>query len=578
MITGCKEEKEKEKEPEITPPVEEKEDTEIIHTEVLLIDREKQYIELRSCPITTYDDTLEIVRLEDGKLSPATIDDLWVGMENVYVQYNEQKLIKILIDGKPSFVNIRVGIRHSIQDIADISTLFHDNIILYSNSTMRMQTFDGLETYQIPAETQIAFNVHTSITSQETYIDAWIGKTYIKTNKRLLIEGANEISVSSISRQLGAPSYYGRLEISIYEGKMLLVNEVPIENYLTKVVPSEMPSSWNSEALKAQAVAARTYAQRDIYNQKFPNYGYAVDDSEQSQVYNNIGTTEAASSAVSQTSGLCMFYEDEPIIAYYFSGSSGLTANGNEVWIEDHVIDEIPYLIGHNLTQDEEGNPIEFDSHSEESMLQFFKQIQINSPCGANTNHRWHVLMTKEQLKNAINANLKMMAATYPSSYPQLKDGEWVIADFPNDIGNIQNIEVDERGESGVVVSLKVTTDQLTFRMINQYNIRFTIRPRDAISDVMVYHGTNQYPIYSRVTKNDSILPSGFFALEWEEDTLHFYGGGSGHGVGMSQYGANEYANQGLDFKAILEKFYSNITFKNTNGRYSSLLEFEKYF
>ena len=71
--------------------------------------------------------------------------------------------------------------------------------------------------------------------------------------------------MASVSRQqVSTPEYFGCFEIGKESEGLLLVNEVDIEDYLTRVVPSEMPSSYEVEALKAQAVCARTYAYRQI--------------------------------------------------------------------------------------------------------------------------------------------------------------------------------------------------------------------------------------------------------------------------------------------------------------------------
>ena len=572
FLFSCKENKPTNPNPTISDNPSETEEN-IIHTEVLLIDEENHYMELLNCPTTSFDDSIEILLLQNNNIVYGTLNDLLIGMNNVYVQYDKTNIKKILIDNEPVFNTIRVAIRNSIADIANINNLYHDEITILCPFSIEMMTFDGLEKYQIPDHSTLKFEI------KDGNIVTWIGNTLIKSDKRLILKGGNhEVQVTSIRRNVGNPFYQGNMEISICNNRLLLINEVDMENYLTKVVPSEMPSSWNMEALKAQAVAARTYAYRDIYDRKFPQYGYAVDDSEQSQVYNNINTAPSSTNAVNNTKGITMFYLDEPIIAYYYSCSCGLTADGNDVWIEDKPIEEIPYLLGHNLTKDSNGNPISFDPTNEERMLNFFKTIKMDSPCGNSSNHRWHVSLTKEQLKNTINANIENMTNTYPTSYPQLENNQWVIKEFPNDIGNIQNIEVDQRSKSGVVISLKITTDKLTFRIINQYNIRFTIRPKDAKSTVITEHAKSSDNTYSSQTTNDNVLGSGFFALEWQNDTLHFYGGGYGHGVGMSQYGANGYASQGLDYKTILEKFYSNIIFKDNSNKYNELTDFEKFF
>ena len=79
-----------------------------------------------------------------------------------------------------------------------------------------------------------------------------------------------EITVNSLKRGYGSPSYQGILELRTTAEGIAIINELPVENYLCRVVPSEMPSGYEIEALKAQAVCARSYAYRQM-----AEYGYA---------------------------------------------------------------------------------------------------------------------------------------------------------------------------------------------------------------------------------------------------------------------------------------------------------------
>ena len=84
-------------------------------------------------------------------------------------------------------------------------------------------------------------------------------------------------------------------------------------------MPSEMPSFYPLEALKAQAVCARTYAWKQIKEKKLEAYGADVDDSVNYQVYNNIGREKNTTQAVKETKGRILSQHGEPIEAYYFS-------------------------------------------------------------------------------------------------------------------------------------------------------------------------------------------------------------------------------------------------------------------
>lgn len=98
------------------------------------------------------------------------------------------------------------------------------------------------------------------------------------------------IRILSIQRQSGTPVYDGSIEIIPKEEGLIIVNELFLEKYLTRVVPSEMPATYEKEALKAQAVCARTYAWKQIQEQRLHELEADVDDTVDFQVYGNTAT------------------------------------------------------------------------------------------------------------------------------------------------------------------------------------------------------------------------------------------------------------------------------------------------
>lgn len=544
-----------------------KDQYEYIHTKLYLLDDDRNYIELKGCSTNIINKNCEVYKKIGEDIEKASFEDLYSGMENIYVKYSVKLgVTKILIDGEPVFPRIRVAIRNSINNISDNKTLYHDYITIFFEEETYMTDSVGEKIFTIPRQTEVKFNgdmnnVSYILNNRKQYV-----------GEKIFLDSKGSMKVLSISRALGNPSYSGTMEISSTKDGLLLINEVLMEEYLKKVVPSEMPSSWEMEALKAQSIAARTYAYREIFNRTYISRGYVVDDSESSQVYNNQKENERCNAAIKATEGETMFYEGKPIVSYYYSCSSGLTGSGNEVWIEDRVIDEIPYLIGQNLTD------MKVDTTSEESMLNFFKAINVEAPSNEGVNFRWKLTMNKNQLRTVINKTIHNMAENYPKSFPIVtEDGSLSYESFPEDIGEIKTIYVKERGKSGVVVSLEVVCSNVTFRIINQYNIRFTIRPSYADSEVIKYYGRGMKSDYEHQTNSVSILPSGYFALEWNNDELTFFGGGTGHGVGMCQYGAQKEAKLGKTYKEILTTYYKNIIFEKTNVEYKPLDDFVMY-
>lgn len=135
--------------------------------------------------------------------------------------------------------------------------------------------------------------------------------------------------------------YRGGVQVKLNENKkMTVINQVYLEEYLYGVVPKEMSASWNQEALKAQAIAARTYSIRNL--NKYANQGFDLCATQNCQVYGGIGVEDNRSSmAVDQTRGLVMYYMGEPIQAVYHSSSGGMVDYSQNVWY-----DSIPYLQG----------------------------------------------------------------------------------------------------------------------------------------------------------------------------------------------------------------------------------------
>ena len=131
------------------------------------------------------------------------------------------------------------------------------------------------------------------------------------------------LMLSGVERAQGQARYRGRLELVRREDGIVVINELPLEEYLYGVVPGEMPASYPLEALKSQAICARTYAYERLQRAGLPEYGAHVDDSTAFQVYQNLAEQGQTTQAVKETSGQVLFYGEEPAQTYYYSTSCG---------------------------------------------------------------------------------------------------------------------------------------------------------------------------------------------------------------------------------------------------------------
>ena len=221
--------------------------------------------------------------------------------------------------------DIRVGIMDT-----GFKSLEHSKITLYSAGKIKLRSRGG--NLNISPRTYIDFR------SKNGYTNVIIGgKVRLSTKHYITISSTRMISVPSIRRHIRRyrfPTYRGTFEIrpSRARNYLRLINEVPIEEYLLQVVPSEMPKSFGLEALKVQAVAARTYAAKDHQRNRYKKSGFHILDSTQSQVYNNLDENEVATKAVKSTKGIILTNDNKPIDAKYYSTSSGFNSSAHNVW------------------------------------------------------------------------------------------------------------------------------------------------------------------------------------------------------------------------------------------------------
>ncbi|MGI9112944.1 MAG: SpoIID/LytB domain-containing protein [Gaiellaceae bacterium] len=141
-----------------------------------------------------------------------------------------------------------------------------------------------------------------------------------------------------LGRPDGGTSYRGRLEVAVAGAKLSAINVVGLEDYLAGVVPREMPASWPVEALKAQAVAARSYAlAHRVRNRTFDLYADV-----RSQVYGGIASEDArATAAIRATAGRVLLHGGTIVDALFHSTSGGRTVSAAEVFGTS-----VPYLVG----------------------------------------------------------------------------------------------------------------------------------------------------------------------------------------------------------------------------------------
>lgn len=149
----------------------------------------------------------------------------------------------------------------------------------------------------------------------------------------LIITSGNNGFVSSKEKW-----YRGNLIVKKTDDGLTIINDIGLEDYLLGVVPAEMPASWDTEALKAQAIAARSYTLANLG--KRIAWGYDLKDTPEDQAYNGAsGEKEKTTRAVFDTKGKVLVYDGKVINASYCASAGGRTRLASEVWNR-----ELPYI------------------------------------------------------------------------------------------------------------------------------------------------------------------------------------------------------------------------------------------
>lgn len=416
----------------------------------------------------------------------------------------------------------------------------HDHVSLLCDAVMNITVDDTVTEW--PAGTEFIVTPDSP--------EFACGRITVEVGKEGLEAGA-EIRIPSLERSYGVPSYKGSIELAVEDGAILVVNEVWLEDYLCRVVPSEMPAGHGLEALKAQAVCARSYAYNQIRANACRSQGAHVDDTTKFQVYNNSDTKELCTQAVQETAGRVLTYEGDVITAYYSSTTCG-SSTDTSIWGSSP--EEYPYLQARMLSLSQE----QPDLQDEETFRAFIKNPDYETFDTEFAWYRWSLYADLTTLSTAINQSLANLSGEgSPYVLVQDENGEYVQKGIAS-VGAVTSMTVTGRGAGGIVSEMLIEGTEATIKLLRQGNVRS-------------YLGSRDYAITKKdgsTVEGMSSLPSAFFCLEEvkEGENLtgyELYGGGYGHGVGMSQNGAKTMAAMGMGCGEILQFFYPGTELKS---------------
>jgi len=189
---------------------------------------------------------------------------------------------------------------------------------------------------------------------------------------------------------LNGTPYRGSFYIKTIQGTAFIVNILTIDEYLISVVPGEIPANWETEALKAQAIAARTFTHYHISTQKKRDALYDLDATAATQVYRGISDEKPqTTAAVRATSGQVMVHEEKPILAYFHSTCGGKTVDDSHVWEKSSH----PYLQG--------------------------RQCGF---CNDSTKYEWESELTLDEIRNCLMKQFPVMGSIRSISFKKKDD------------------------------------------------------------------------------------------------------------------------------------------------------------
>ena len=318
---------------------------------------------------------------------------------------------------------------------------------------------------------------------------------------RLIPRGSSPLTIS------GLHSYFGTVEIGAASDGLVVSNRLPLERYLLGL--AEVPLTWPDEALKAQAVAARTYA---LYTLGQPPggsaavYGFDICASVECQVYSGADVVAGVGgarwvAAVEETAGRTVLYDGRPILARYHSTSGGRTLDNPQAFPDEGAY---PYLRGVESTT-EEGSPL----------------------------YRWTVDFPLRRMEVLIRR-----AGLWPDTHGRLRS----VRSRPSAQG-FHYPDVVFRGRRGDSV---VTAEEL----------------RDALRELAPRLFPEDYPSLwpTGSGRLPETFPSNRVDVFSNRRIVRFIGRGWGHGVGMSQWGAHGLASRGANHIEILQHYYTGVS------------------
>jgi len=303
-----------------------------------------------------------------------------------------------------------------------------------------------------------------------------------------------------------AASLPERVRVRQFNGSIV---SVAVEEYLKGVVGAEVPASWHHEALKAQAVAARSYLAAYLRRNDAICAGVAC------QAWNPAKRSARSDAAVDATRGELLMHKGEPVWAFYSSTCGGQTAFGSQ-----------PYTMSVRCWSENGKGRDPLDLAGHDAATGFWGADKPPpSFCTGAPSFRYRWALDGGPLSQLIDRGMVGSVDGYRAGQ----------------LGRLRDLAVTARSLSGKATRLRVVGDGGTWEVTGELQIRSVLRATPAAALRSTNVALAQWHDGGRVV--------------WLEGR----GGGHGHGVGLCQYGARGMADRGFDYRAILHHYYSGV-------------------
>lgn len=357
---------------------------------------------------------------------------------------------------------------------------------------------------------------------------------------------------------INGKQYRGCLRFAVNGTVMTAVNVVDLEEYLYGVIPAEMPASYGEEALKAQTLAARTYAMTKLNAHK--SSGYELCDTINCQVYKGYsGENSKTNAIVDETEGEIICYNGTPIEAVFSASTGGYTENSENVWNS-----VVPYL----RAVPEVG---EYGNNTWTKTLTLSQLDSLLSAKGENIGSAQDIVITKistggrvQEMKivgtsGSVTLTKENIRTYFSGACGSLPSKMFTIngkgGDPSSGSRSVQR-QATKSSSTGSLTSSAAANGitaktEGTLSAMNGKNLKL-----DGLS---VSENTNS-------NQNTPVISTGDYQIydvnisTVENGTFVFEGSGNGHGVGLSQNGAQGMAQQGYSYEEIIKHYYTGVT------------------